>query len=81
MGDLYIRVIPTDPEWQPTVEAADDAVGYVAGLFAKPEYGAVALPRRCLGWTPWWSRLSAASMAAQPGTPSSVSTMNVRHRR
>jgi hypothetical protein len=36
MGDLYIRVIPTDPEWQPTVEAADDAVGYVAGLFAGP---------------------------------------------
>jgi hypothetical protein len=36
MSDLYIRMIPTDPEWQPTVEAAAGAVEYVAGLFAGP---------------------------------------------
>lgn len=36
MSDLYVRVIPTDPEWQPTIEAAAGAVGYVAGLFAGP---------------------------------------------
>jgi hypothetical protein len=36
MSDDYIRVIPTDPEWQPTIEAADGAVEYVAGLFAGP---------------------------------------------
>jgi hypothetical protein len=36
MSDLYIRVIPTDPEWQPTAEAAARAVEYVAGLFAGP---------------------------------------------
>ncbi|WP_433124823.1 hypothetical protein ACQPWW_20715 [Micromonospora sp. CA-240977] len=36
MSDLYIRVIPTDPEWQPTAEAAAPAAEYVAGLFARP---------------------------------------------
>jgi hypothetical protein len=36
MGELYIRVIPTDPRWQPTVEAAARAAEYVAGLFAGP---------------------------------------------
>lgn len=36
MSELYIRVIPTDPEWQPTVEAAVGAVEYVTGLFAGP---------------------------------------------
>jgi hypothetical protein len=36
MSELYIRVIPTDPEWQPTAEAAADATEYVAGLFAGP---------------------------------------------
>ena len=36
MSDLYIRVIPMDPEWQPPVEAAAGAVEYVAGLFAGP---------------------------------------------
>jgi hypothetical protein len=36
MSDSYIRVIPTDPEWQPTVEAAAGAAEYVAGLFAGP---------------------------------------------
>jgi hypothetical protein len=36
MSDSYIRVIPRDPEWQPTVEAAAATVEYVAGLFAGP---------------------------------------------
>jgi hypothetical protein len=36
MSELHIRVIPTDPEWQPTVEAAARTVDYVAGLFAGP---------------------------------------------
>ncbi|GHJ48343.1 hypothetical protein Cs7R123_56850 [Catellatospora sp. TT07R-123] len=36
MSDLYIRVIPTDPQWQPTAEAADRATEYVAGLFSGP---------------------------------------------
>ncbi|MDG6107083.1 hypothetical protein Daura_32105 [Dactylosporangium aurantiacum] len=36
MSDLYIRVIPTDPRWQPTAEAAAAAARYVAGLFAGP---------------------------------------------
>jgi hypothetical protein len=37
MSELYIRVIPTDPDWQPTAEAAARAVEYVAGLFAGPD--------------------------------------------
>jgi hypothetical protein len=36
MSELYIRVIPTDPEWQPTAEAAARTVKYVAALFAGP---------------------------------------------
>lgn len=36
MSDLYIRVIPVDPRWQPTAEAAGRTVEYVAGLFAGP---------------------------------------------
>ncbi|MFE9960482.1 hypothetical protein [Micromonospora sp. NPDC005299] len=36
MSDLYIRVIPTDPEWQPTSEAAARAAKYIADLFAGP---------------------------------------------
>ncbi|GAA2501037.1 hypothetical protein [Winogradskya humida] len=36
MSELLIRVIPTDPEWQPTAEAAAAAAEYVAGLFAGP---------------------------------------------
>jgi hypothetical protein len=36
MSDLFIRVIPTDPEWQPTAEAASRTVKYVAGLFTGP---------------------------------------------
>lgn len=36
MSDLYIRVIPTDPRWQPTAEAAARAAEYVAGLFTEP---------------------------------------------
>jgi hypothetical protein len=31
-----MRVIPTDPDWQPTAEAAAGAVEYLAGLFAGP---------------------------------------------
>ncbi|MEU7751243.1 hypothetical protein [Micromonospora sp. NPDC049171] len=37
MSELYIRVIPTDPKWQPTVGAAAHAAEYVAGLFARPD--------------------------------------------
>src|SRR5215469_8666386 len=33
MSDLYIRVIPTNPQWQPAAEAAARAVEYLAGLF------------------------------------------------
>ncbi|KKK00530.1 hypothetical protein [Micromonospora sp. HK10] len=36
MSDLYIRVIPTDPEWQPTSEAAARAAKFIADLFAGP---------------------------------------------
>jgi hypothetical protein len=36
MSELYLRVIPTDPVWQPTPERADAATTYVAGLFAGP---------------------------------------------
>jgi hypothetical protein len=36
MSELLIRVIPTDPEWQPTTEAAAAAANYIAGLFAGP---------------------------------------------
>lgn len=36
MSDLYIRVFPTDPQWQPTVQAAARAAECVAGLFAGP---------------------------------------------
>jgi len=36
VSDSYIRVIPTDPGWQPTQKAAVAAVAYVAGLFAGP---------------------------------------------
>jgi hypothetical protein len=36
VGDIYIRLIPTDPGWQPTTEAADTAVRYVRELFAGP---------------------------------------------
>ena len=39
MSDLYIRVIPADPVWQPTAEAAAGAVEYLAGLFAGPDDG------------------------------------------
>lgn len=34
MSDHFIRMIPTDPEWQPTAEAASRMVKYVATLFA-----------------------------------------------
>ncbi|WP_433063626.1 hypothetical protein [Dactylosporangium sp. CS-033363] len=36
MSELYIRVIPMDPQWQPTEEAAARAADYVAALFAGP---------------------------------------------
>ncbi|MBV1856628.1 hypothetical protein [Catellatospora tritici] len=36
MSDIYIRVIPDDPQWQPTAEAAERTVEYAAGLFAGP---------------------------------------------
>ncbi|MBL7259269.1 hypothetical protein [Paractinoplanes lichenicola] len=36
MSVSFIRLIPTDPEWQPTADAAAGAVRYVAGLFAGP---------------------------------------------
>jgi len=36
MSDVYIRVIPTDPRWQPTAEKATRAAEYIAGLFAGP---------------------------------------------
>ncbi|MFG3702186.1 hypothetical protein ACGF5C_30465 [Micromonospora sp. NPDC047620] len=34
MSDSYIRLIPTNPDWQPTHEAAAAAVAYVASLFS-----------------------------------------------
>ena len=36
MSELYVRMIPTEPEWQPTAEEAAGTAGYVAGLFAGP---------------------------------------------
>jgi hypothetical protein len=39
MSDGYIRLIPTDKQWQPTPEGAAAAVGYVARLFSGPEDG------------------------------------------
>ncbi|NJC84442.1 hypothetical protein [Planosporangium mesophilum] len=36
MSDGYIRLIPADPTWQPTPEAAAAAVAYVARLFSGP---------------------------------------------
>ncbi|MDO3703260.1 hypothetical protein Q3W71_16425 [Micromonospora sp. C28SCA-DRY-2] len=33
MSDSYIRLIPDDQRWQPTVEAAASAAAYVAELF------------------------------------------------
>ena len=36
MSDIYIRVIPTDPHWQPTVEAAAGAKDYVVALSPGP---------------------------------------------
>jgi hypothetical protein len=37
VSDGYIRLIPTDPDWQPTPEAAASAVAYVTGLFSGPD--------------------------------------------
>jgi hypothetical protein len=36
VSDNYIRVIATDPYWQPSPEAADTAVAYLRDLFAGP---------------------------------------------
>lgn len=36
VSDGYIRLIPTDLNWQPTPEAAAAAVAYVARLFSGP---------------------------------------------
>jgi hypothetical protein len=36
VSDDYIRLIPTDPVWQPTPQNAAAAVAYVTGLFAEP---------------------------------------------
>ncbi|MDZ5446397.1 hypothetical protein U2F26_27300 [Micromonospora sp. 4G57] len=35
VSDLYIRLIPTNPDWQPTHDAAA-AVAYVASLYSGP---------------------------------------------
>lgn len=40
MSDFYVRLIPTDPSWQPAPDAAEDATAYVRGLFAGPGDGA-----------------------------------------
>ncbi|MFF5263589.1 hypothetical protein ACFY4C_32075 [Actinomadura viridis] len=37
MSDFYIRLIPTDRDWQPTAVAATSAVAYVAALFSGPD--------------------------------------------
>ncbi|MFF4811215.1 hypothetical protein ACFY03_23695 [Micromonospora chersina] len=36
MSDHYIRLVPTDPSWQPEPEAAAAVVAYVASLFSGP---------------------------------------------
>jgi hypothetical protein len=36
VSDGYIRLIPTDQNWQPTPEAAASAVAYIARLFSGP---------------------------------------------
>ncbi|SHN38973.1 hypothetical protein [Cryptosporangium aurantiacum] len=36
MSARYIQVIPTDPGWQPSAEAAAGAARYIASLFAGP---------------------------------------------
>ncbi|MGC5033658.1 hypothetical protein [Micromonospora sp. DT229] len=37
MSDGYIRLIPTDRQWQPTPECAAAATAYVVRLFSGPE--------------------------------------------
>jgi hypothetical protein len=37
VSDDYIRLIPTDKQWQPSPEGAAAATSYVAGLFSGPE--------------------------------------------
>ncbi|NNJ59918.1 MAG: hypothetical protein HKP61_02965 [Dactylosporangium sp.] len=37
MGDNYVSLIPTDPTWQPTRQAAAEAETYVRRVFADPD--------------------------------------------
>jgi hypothetical protein len=37
VSDAYIRLVPTDRNWQPTPEAATAAAAYVARLFSGPD--------------------------------------------
>jgi hypothetical protein len=37
VSDSYLRLIPTDKQWQPGPEAAAAATTYVTGLFSGPE--------------------------------------------
>ncbi|MCU7730532.1 hypothetical protein ODJ79_43035 [Actinoplanes sp. KI2] len=37
MSDDYIRLIPSDKQWQPKPEAAEAATSYVAQLFSGPQ--------------------------------------------
>jgi hypothetical protein len=39
VSDDYIRLVPTDPYWQPEPEAAAAVVAYVASLFSGPGDG------------------------------------------
>lgn len=40
MSDNYIRLIPTEPTWQPSAAAATAATAYAAGLFSGPHASA-----------------------------------------
>jgi hypothetical protein len=37
VSDFYIRLIPTDKNWQPAPAAAASALAYVTGLFSGPD--------------------------------------------
>jgi hypothetical protein len=43
VSDDFIRLIPTNPAWQPTLQDAASAVAYVTGLFAGPGDGVWAV--------------------------------------
>ena len=36
VSDNYLRLVPTNPTWEPDAEAADVATEYVASCFARP---------------------------------------------